>query len=41
MRLVLIHPLGLGVDHPVTGTSDQIVEHILALGFDEVRCPYV
>jgi alkanesulfonate monooxygenase SsuD/methylene tetrahydromethanopterin reductase-like flavin-dependent oxidoreductase (luciferase family) len=32
---------GLGMDHPVIGTSTQIAEHILelgGLGFDEVRC---
>ena len=32
---------GLNMDHPVTGTSKQIAEHILelgGLGFNEVRC---
>jgi len=32
---------GLDMNQPVTGTSEEIAEHILAvgaLGFDEVRC---
>jgi hypothetical protein len=34
-------PEGLDMEQPVTGTSQQIAEHILAmgeLGFEEVRC---
>lgn len=32
---------GLAMDHPVTGTSEQIAEHLLELGelgFEEIRC---